>query len=254
MVVPGQRKTARLVAEQGVQYSPHVSTCRLRGCPSDGPAGGNGRPSGQASADDRPPAVGQRHRHTTWPPPVQAARDKQVPEPTTRTRFEDAVLPHLNAAYNLARWLTRNDQDAEDVVQEAYLRAWKFFSSFHGGESRPWLLTIVRRTCYTWLQQNRSSQLTGISDETAERVEAADSNPEKLLLQQLDDRLIRKAIEALPVEFREALILREFEGLSYREIADVADVPLGTVMSRLARARRWLQQILSSAKGKEVRA
>jgi hypothetical protein len=161
MVVPGQRKTARLAAEQGVQYSPHVSTCWLRGYPSDGPARENGRPSGQASADDRPPAVGQRHRHTTWPHPVQAARDTQVPEPTTRTRFEDAVLPHLNAAYNLARWLTRNDQDAEDVVQEAYLRAWKFFGSFRGGESRPWLLTIVRRTCYTWLQHWLVSQAQG---------------------------------------------------------------------------------------------
>src|SRR5262249_25246103 len=121
MVVPGQRKTARLAAEQGGRYPSHVNTCRLRGGPLEGPGGGHGRPSGQASADDRPPMVGQRHRHATWPHPVQAARDKQMPEPTTRTRFEDAVLPHLNAAYNLARWLTRNDQDAEDVVQEAYL-------------------------------------------------------------------------------------------------------------------------------------
>src|SRR5438093_1418917 len=120
MVVPGQRKMARLAAEHGVQYSPHVSTCRRRGDPLDGSARENGRPSGQASADDCPPAVGPRHRHTTWPHPVQAARNKQVPEPTTRTRFEDAVVPHLHAAYNLARWLTRNDQDAEDVVQEAY--------------------------------------------------------------------------------------------------------------------------------------
>jgi len=125
MVVPGQRKTARLAAEHGVPYSPHVSTYRLRGGSSDGPARGNGRPSGQASADDRPPAVGQRHRHTTWLHPVQATRDTQVPEPTTRIRFEDTVVPHLSAAYNLARWLTRNDQDAEDVVQEAYVRAWE---------------------------------------------------------------------------------------------------------------------------------
>src|SRR5437667_4436613 len=181
-------------------------------------------------------------------------RKQPLQEQNKIARFEQIVLPHLNAAYNLARWLTGNERDAEDVVQEACLRAFRFLDGFRGGDCRSWLLTIVRNTCYTWLQQNRSSQLTGISDETAERVEAADSNPEKLFLQQLDDRLIRKAIEALPVEFREALILREFEGLSYREIADVADVPLGTVMSRLARARRRLQQILSSAQGKEVRA
>src|SRR5262249_36480492 len=114
MVVAGQRKTARLAAEQGGRYPSHVSAYRLRGGPSERPTGGGGRPAGRASADDRPPAVRQRHRHTTWPHPVQAVRDKQVPEPTTHTRFEDAVVPHLNAAYNLARWLTRNDQDAED--------------------------------------------------------------------------------------------------------------------------------------------
>jgi RNA polymerase sigma factor (sigma-70 family) len=181
-------------------------------------------------------------------------RKQQLQEQNKLARFEQMVLPHLNAAYNLARWLTGNETDAEDVVQEACLRAFRFLDGFRGGDCRSWLLTIVRNTCYTWLQQNPSSQLTGISDERAERVEAADSNPEKLLLQKLDDRLIRKAIEDLPVEFREAVILREFESLSYREIADVADVPIGTVMSRLARARRRLQQILSSAKSKEVRA
>jgi len=169
-------------------------------------------------------------------------------------RFEQVVLPHMNAAYNLARWLTGNETDAEDVVQEACLRAFRFLDGFRGGGCRSWLLTIVRNTCYTWLQQNRSSQLSAISDERAEQFEAADSNPEKLFLQQLDDRLIRKAIADLPIEFREAVILREFEGLSYKEIADVADVPIGTVMSRLARARRRLQQILSSGKSKEVRA
>src|SRR5262245_52698548 len=102
MVALGQRKTARLAAEQGVQYLSHVNTCRLRGGPLDGLVRGHGRPSEQASIDDGPPAVEQRHRHATWPHPVQAVRDTQVPEPTTHTRFEDAVLPHLNAAYNLA--------------------------------------------------------------------------------------------------------------------------------------------------------
>ncbi len=246
MVVPGQRKTARLAAEQGVQYSPHVSTCWLRGYPSDGLARGNGRPSGQASADDRPPAVGQRHRHTTWPHPVQAARDQQVSEPTTRTQFEDAVVPHLNAAYNLARWLTRNDQDAEDVVQEAYVRAWKFFGGFHGGESRPWLLTIVRRTCYTWLQHNRAQEPVIEFDDERHSVASEAANPETLLLHRVDAQELRHALEALPMEFREVIILRELEDCSYKEIAAITGVPLGTVMSRLARARQRLQHWLVS--------
>ena len=250
MVVPGQRKTARLAAEQGVQYSPHVSTYRLRGTPSDGPARGNGRPSGQASADDCPPAVGQPHRHTAWPHPVQAARDKQVPEPTTRPRFEDAVLPHLNAAYNLARWLTRNDQDAEDVVQEAYLRAWKFFGSFRGGESRPWLLTIVRRTCYTWLQHNRGQETVTEFDDERHSVANEEANPETLLLHRVQAHELRQALEALPMEFREVIVLRELEDCSYKEIAAITDVPLGTVMSRLARARQRLQHwLVSQAQG-----
>ena len=250
MVVPGQRQTARLAAEKGVQYSPHVSTCWLRGYPSDGLARGNGRPSGQASADDRPPAVGQRHRHTTWPHPVQAAGDTQVPEPTTRTRFEDAVVPHLNAAYNLARWLTRNDQDAEDVVQEAYLRAWKFFGSFRGGESRPWLLTIVRRTCYTWLQHNRAQELVTEFDDERHSVANEEANPETLLLHRVHAQELRQALEALPMEFREVIVLRELEDCSYKEIAAITDVPLGTVMSRLARARQRLQHwLVSHAQG-----
>ncbi len=250
MVVPGQRKTARLAAEQRVQYAPHVSTCRLRGYPSDGLARGNGRPSGQASADDRPPALGQRHHHTTWPHPVQAARDQQVPEPTTRTRFEDAVVPHLNAAYNLARWLTRNDQDAEDVVQEAYLRAWKFFGSFHGGESRPWLLTIVRRTCYTWLQHNRAPEGVIEFDDERHSVASEEANPETLLLHRVQAQELRHALEALPLEFREVVILRELEDCSYKEIAAITGVPLGTVMSRLARARQRLQHwLVSHAQG-----
>jgi RNA polymerase sigma factor (sigma-70 family) len=250
MVVPGQRKTARLAAEQGVRYLSHVNTCRLRGGPLDGLVRENGRPAGRASADDRPPVVGQRHRHTTWPHPVQATRDKQVPEPTTRTRFEDTVVPHLSAAYNLARWLTRNDQDAEDVVQEAYLRAWKFFGSFRGGESRPWLLTIVRRTCYTWLQYNRAQEPVIEFDDERHSVASEAANPETLLLHQVDAQELRHALEALPMEFREVIILRELEDCSYKEIAAITDVPLGTVMSRLARARQRLQHwLVSQAQG-----
>jgi len=151
--------------------------------------------------------VGQRHHHTTWPHAVQVTRDEQVPEPTARIRFEDAVLPHLNAAYNLARWLTRHDQDAEDVVQEAYMRAWKFFGSFHGGESRPWLLTIVRRTCYTWLQHNRAYEGVTQFDDERHSVASAEANPETPLLHQVDAQELRHALEALPLEFREVIIL-----------------------------------------------
>ena len=160
--------------------------------------------------------------------------------------FETAVLPHLDAAYNLARWLTRNDADAQDVVQEAYLRAFRFFGGFHGEDGRAWLLGIVRNTSYTWMQQNRSAQLnTPLNDEVHE-VRSDDMNPEAPLLQKADAQTLRHAVEELPLEFREVLVLRELDEMSYKQIAAVADLPLGTVMSRLARARKRLQQILAS--------
>ena len=160
------------------------------------------------------------------------------------TGFNEAVLPHLDAAYNLARWLTRNEHDAEDVAQDAFLRAFKFFGGFRGGNSRSWLLSIVRNTAYTWLQKNRRHQLATVFDEATHDVEDPAANPEVLLLKNADRQEIMKAVEELPVEFREAMILRELEGMSYREIADMTDVPVGTVMSRLARARKRLQQSL----------
>lgn len=164
--------------------------------------------------------------------------------------FEKAALPHLRAAYNLARWLTHNDTDAEDVVQEAYLRAFRFFGSFHGGDGRSWLLAIVRNTCYTWMQHNRSPELTIPLDDDLQ-IESKDLNPEALLLQSADTQMVKQALQELPVEFREVLVLRELEGLSYKQIADVADIPMGTVMSRLARARKRLQQILANHENKE---
>jgi RNA polymerase sigma factor (sigma-70 family) len=250
MMATGQRKTARLAAEHGVRYPSHVTTCRLRGGPVEEPARGHGRPAGRASADNCPPVVGQRSHSTTWPHAVQGTRDEQVPEPTARLRFEDAVVPHLHAAYNVARWLTRNDQDAEDVVQEAYLRAWKFFGTFHGGESRPWLLTIVRRTCYTWLQHNRAYDEVTEFDDERHSIASAEANPETLLLHRVDTQELRRALEALPLEFREVIILRELEDCSYKEIAAITSVPLGTVMSRLARARQRLQHwLVAQAQG-----
>ena len=166
--------------------------------------------------------------------------------------FEEAVLPHLNAAYNLARWITRNDTDADDVVQEACLRAFKFFGGFHGVDGRSWLLTIVRNTCYTWMQRNRSPQLSVSPDDEQREIESTDLNPEGLLLQKVDTLMVRRAIEELPVEFREVLVLRELEDMSYREIAGITDLPLGTVMSRLARGRKRLQLALTNQMQGEV--
>lgn len=162
--------------------------------------------------------------------------------------FERLILPHLNAAYNLARWLTHNDHDAEDLVQEAYLRALRSFEGFLGGDGRAWLLTIVRNTCYTWLRQNTTNKLDAVFDEEIHSGQSDGSSPETLLLESLDNQLLKQALEELPLEFREVLIMRELEGLSYREIADVADLPVGTVMSRLARARKRLQQQLTKGR------
>ncbi len=167
-----------------------------------------------------------------------------MPEQSNLADFERVVVSNLDAAYNLARWLTRDDRDAEDVVQEACLRAFRFFDSFHGGDSRAWLLTIVRHTCYTWLRKNRAHELVAF-DEELDNVETG-LNPEELLLQNADQQLLRKAVEELPIEFREVIILRELEGLSYKEIASITGIPLGTVMSRLARARKRLQHGLTS--------
>jgi RNA polymerase sigma-70 factor (ECF subfamily) len=171
---------------------------------------------------------------------------QQEPAPVQQqsklARFELSVLPHMAAAYNLARWLTRNDHDAEDVVQEAYLRAYRFFDGFHGGDGRTWLLAIVRNTCYTWLQQNRKPSIE-LEDDLPEP-DSGRSNPEALLLRSLDSESLRQALDDLPVEFREAIVLRELEGMSYKEIGAVAGIPLGTVMSRLARARSRLEKAL----------
>ncbi len=169
-------------------------------------------------------------------------------------RFEELALPHLDAAYNLARWLTRNDHDAHDVVQEAYLRAFKFFAGFHGDNARSWLLAIVRNTCYTWLQQNRGLHVNVSLDELLDSgeadavlaVESSENGPEKLMRQENDKAMLNRMLEQLPEEFREVIVLKELEDLSYREIAAITGVPLGTVMSRLSRARKLLYKHLQT--------
>ena len=162
----------------------------------------------------------------------------------TTSSYEEALLPHLDAAYNLARWLTRDDRDAEDVVQEAYLRAFKHFDAFKGGDARPWLLAIVRNTYYTWIQRNRLPEVSTPFDEETDTHISDVPDPEKLLLQEIDRQILRRALRKLPAEFREVIVLREFEELSYKQIAEVIQVPVGTVMSRLARARKRLAQLV----------
>jgi RNA polymerase sigma-70 factor, ECF subfamily len=159
--------------------------------------------------------------------------------------FERAVLPHLDAAYNLARWLTRNEQDAQDVVQEAYLRAFRFFPGFRGGDARAWLMKIVRNTCYSWLRANRPLQDATEFDENLCPPDYHAPNPEEIVVQNDSSALVRKALENLPTSFREVLILREIEGMSYREIAFISGMPAGTVMSSLSRARGRLRQALT---------
>jgi RNA polymerase sigma-70 factor (ECF subfamily) len=159
--------------------------------------------------------------------------------------FERRIMPHLDAAYSLARFLMRNDQDAEDVVQEACLRAFRFYEGFRGENSRAWFLKIVRNSSFTVLQRGRTDEGNVVFDEELHSAEAAQTDPGAQLDRDLDRQVVRAATEQLPAEFREVITLRELEGCSYKEIADIANVPVGTVMSRLARARRQLYVILS---------
>jgi RNA polymerase sigma-70 factor (ECF subfamily) len=158
-------------------------------------------------------------------------------------RFEELVLPHLDAAHNLARWLTRNSDDAEDVVQDACMRALKYISALHGDDARAWFLTIVRHAFYDWCKRNRPAEIArddGTAIELA--IDDAAIDPEQAALRSADSRMLANAVAELPLAYREVLILRELEELSYKEIARIADIPIGTVMSRLARARSMLQR------------
>jgi RNA polymerase sigma factor (sigma-70 family) len=169
-----------------------------------------------------------------------------------RERFERVMLPHLDAAYGLARWLTRNDELAEDAVQEAYLRALRFFGSLRAGDGRPWLFKIVRNACFELLQRERSAAAEVFDEEqhgseaiTAGAVLVLPVNPEAAAIDRADRQMVRDCLAALPRDFREALVLRELQECSYKEIADITGVPIGTVMSRLSRGRRLLQGLIS---------
>jgi RNA polymerase sigma factor (sigma-70 family) len=176
-----------------------------------------------------------------WP---SAMNDQQ-----TRARFETLLLPLMNDAYNLARWLMKNQEDAEDMVQESYLRAFRFFASFHEGTNcRAWFLRIVRNTCYTALGAREAKQNQVPLDSEADEIEDSSPLPPASLSKKATVEAVREAIAALPVDFREVVVLRELEGLSYKEISEVSGVPLGTVMSRLARGRQQLYLILADRK------
>jgi RNA polymerase sigma-70 factor (ECF subfamily) len=167
-----------------------------------------------------------------------------------RLRFEQLVLPHIDAAFNLARWLLRRREDAEEVAQEALLRACRFFRGFHGGDARAWLLQIVRNTCYSYLERNRPSELMVEFDEELHPQPVA--TPESIAIAVEGRERLARALESLPPRHREVLVLRELEGCSYKEIAEIASIPIGTVMSSLSRARRQLHSALVNPDHKEV--
>lgn len=173
--------------------------------------------------------------------------------PATRRRFDALVLPHLDAAYNLARWLCGNTGDAEDVVQEAFLRAFRLFGSFRGDQPRPWLLAIVRNTWFTTCEKRRGAAETdyeeGEMDTALPDWHGAATDPEQWLMREEDVRLVHAALARLPVVFREVIVLRELEELHYRDIARIAQIPVGTVMSRLARGRRMLAATVTALRG-----
>ena len=175
--------------------------------------------------------------------------------------FDTEALPHIDAAYNLAFWLVRNQADAQDVVQDAYLRAFKAYHQFNGGDIRPWLLTIVRNVAYRWLSvRKRNLNVVSIEDALASRdgekaptFEPASDEPsaEDVLISDAERSLVRRALAELAPAFREVIVLRELEGLSYQDIASVTGIPAGTVMSRLSRARAQLKDVLTGMMAKE---
>lgn len=182
-------------------------------------------------------------------PDRRKAQEDPVTDPALTRRFEALALPHLDAAYNLARWLTGNDEDAKDVVQEAILRALRYFGGFRGDNARPWLLQIVRHTCFAWMKRNRPAGVVPLGDEDEEGDEAwhepSTDEPFMAIVRGDERAQVNQALATLPVTFREVLVLRELEDLSYREIAAIAQVPVGTVMSRLARARSRMRAALA---------
>ena len=165
-----------------------------------------------------------------------------ITPPAKLELFEEIILPHLNSAYNLARWLTRNEHDAQDVVQESYLRTFRFFDGYHGGDPKAWLLAVVRNTCHTWRRREKRDVTKVLFDEADHTPDLDAPDAEERLVEATKMNTLRHCIETLPVEFREVLVMRELEEMSYQQVAEVANLPVGTVMSRLSRARKRLEE------------
>jgi len=176
------------------------------------------------------------------------ASNAEIDEASRLKLFEEIILPHLNAAYNLARWLTRNEDDAQDVVQEAYLRAFRFFDGYKGGDGKSWLLAVVRNTCFTWLRHEQREMTNEPFDETAHSSNRQASSQEEKLVDASEMTVLRNCIEMLPLDFREVLVMRELEEMSYRQISAITCLPIGTVMSRLSRARKRLGECACGSK------
>jgi RNA polymerase sigma-70 factor (ECF subfamily) len=185
---------------------------------------------------------------------VAEATPNAPPDAAVAQRFEQIVMPHVDSAFNLARWIVRNRDDAEDVAQESMLRALRFFNTYNGGDPRAWLLQIVRNSSYTWLERNRPADLSAEFDEHvhSSAAVAAPANPESLAIAANDRNRLQRALETLPPKQREVIVLRELEGCSYKEIAAITEIPIGTVMSALSRARTQLQSALTAGATKEV--
>jgi len=173
--------------------------------------------------------------------------------PHASPSFEELMLPHMDAAYNLARWLLRDPHEAEDALQDGFLRAYRAIDRFRGGDAKAWLLTIVRNVCYSRMRQGRREPQTDAFDDEAHGSDHGPAAANALEWREVKGELLRQALERLPDEYREAIVLHEIEGLAYREIAEVANIPIGTVMSRLARARRKLQAELITLGGEKAR-
>lgn len=210
---------------------------------------------GASAAHKAFPSVGDMRRHKIGCETVEEVDDTErqasMNEETLRARFESQMLPLMNEAYNLARWLMKNHQDAEDVVQEAYLRAFRYFKGFYGESGKAWLLKIVRNVCLDHFSNRTAGDNFVIADDSCLAVEDAAPGPSVILEKKSTIEAVRAAIEALPVDFRDVIVLREMDGLSYKEIAEVTGAPIGTVMSRLARARQHLSTVLAEKKRRD---